>query len=621
MENEIKSLDERHRLIVGQDQLSLLPRKTGCYVFITRDPVTEKEVVIYVGKAKSLRDRVKNYFASSGDSRAFVKYIREFSYAIEYILTETERDALVLENELIKRLKPRYNIMLKDSKTYLSLRLDIKHEWPRVEATRKIRKDSAVYMGPFSSSQKLRETLNFMQKLFPLRSCPDAKLYNRSRPCIEYDIKRCVAPCVNYVTKTGYQSLVESAMLFLKGQNEELLKKLYDEMQTSVEAEKYEDAAKIRDQIQSIEYITNQRTQVVGLNQRKLGINQDAIFIARDNTRATASVVFVRNGVVWDQRSLEFSISAELDDHEVLAQFIERFYSGDVYIPNEILVAHELKRDLFGISANVLVPRNEEKKAFLSMAERNADIKLQVKLKKAEKISEVLEELQSKLKLLKRPSRMDCFDISHHQGSEVVASVVRFFEGSPQKDFYRKIKIQTAFIDDFASMKEAISRRYKTKEDLPDLIVIDGGKGQLSSALKALEELGFVEGQDIVALAKARPTEEEIDPLNPMNRERVFKPGRMNPILLKESSAPELLLTFLRDEAHRFAISFHRQRKEKLLSISMLDEIPGLSARMKLRLLKNFGSIEGIRGARDEDLLKVVKPKLLASIREYLERG
>lgn len=612
MENITTSIE------ISEDSLAALPRQPGCYIF-KKSSDEQGDQVLYVGKAKSLRDRVRNYFVGDLEKRAFAKFIRSQANVLEFIVVGSNDDALVLENELIKKYKPPYNILLKDDKRFLSLRLDLNHEWPRVEVIRKIKKDGAVYLGPFSSSTRLRETLNIMQKIFPLRSCPDSKLYNRSRPCIEYDIKRCVAPCVDYIKKPAYKKLVNSALLFLKGESEELLQQLERQMQQAASEDRFEDAAKVRDQIASIQHTTLDKQSVVGVQQRKSGLDQDALGFSRKGARVFICLVFIRSGMVWDQRTFEFS-APELDDREVIQQFISRYYSGDVYLPHELLLPFDIGSPPIGLKIDFIQPRSEEKKRFLDLATKNADIKLKMKLDKTEHLSEILASLQSKLKLHKLPVRIDCLDISHHQGTDVVASVVRFKEAVPDKSNYRKIKLKTDQVDDYASMREAIARRYKSKDDLPELMVVDGGKGQLSAAEAVLKELGFFDYVELVSLAKARRTDQEVDPLNPLNRERVFKLGRKNPILLKEASPEELLLSFLRDEAHRFAITYHRLRKDRALSASLLDEVEGLGNRNKIRLLKKFGSLEGISSASDIDLLEIVKPKVLEGLREKLSR-
>lgn len=596
--------------------LSSLPSEPGCYIFKSTDE-NSKPKVLYVGKAKNLKNRVRQYFVNDGDPRPFVRFIKEKTSLIEYIVTKDEQDAFVLENELIKKFNPAYNVSLKDDKRYLSLRLDLKHEWPRVEIVRKIKRDKAIYMGPFSSASRLKETLNVMQKIFPLRTCPDRKLYNRSRPCIEYDIKRCVAPCVHYVTHEEYRKLVDSVVLFLEGRNQELLDQLENKMNEEAERENYEVAAHIRDQIQAITQITQNRQSVISYKQMQSGADADAFGVAQSEKRSVVFALFVRGGMVWDQRTFEFSKSG-LDDREILAQVISRYYASEVYIPHEVLIPFSL--DIPGLPEEVhlVVPRSQDKLSFIEIAQKNAQTRLDGLEAKSTKIEKILDQLQAKLQLKHLPATIDCLDVSHHQGSEVVASSVRFTDGFPNKDMYRRFKLSQDIVDDYASMKELIERRYKSEDELPQLLIVDGGRGQLSAAAEVLKEKNWLNLIDIIGLAKARRTQETVDPLNPMNRERIFKLGQKNPVLLAESSPEELFLTYIRDEAHRFAITYHRKRKLGSLSISILDEIPGISARTKLKLLKQFGSVDGIREASDYELLKFVKPAVLEGLRRKL---
>jgi len=601
---------------LSPEDLGNLPQRPGCYVF--KSSAGLKNRVLYVGKAKNLRSRVAQYFRSEGDGRFFVQFIRDQTDVIEFFSTQDENDALILENELIKKYRPKYNIHLKDDKRYLSLRLDLDHEWPRIEVVRKIKKDRAVYLGPFSSSTRLKETLNVMQKIFLLRSCQDSKLYNRSRPCIEYDIKRCIAPCVGYCSKKDYQAVVESAVLFLRGKTEDLMASLENQMQMASEREQYEEAARFRDQIRSIQEITKQSPGLINLKNVKAGLDADVFGIKKEGDWAVVFILFVRGGIIWDQRSFEV-IAQDLDEEEVGIQAISQYYSSEVYLPQEVYISVDVESARAPASVPLLKPRSLEKLNFISMAKENAEIRLKSLIEKKSKASLVLESLQAKLQLREIPITMDCLDISHHQGLEVVASVVRFEDAIPNKKFYRKIRLHHQKIDDFASVEETMRRRYKSEKDLPNLIIIDGGRGQLSAAAEVLKSMVWLEKTEVIALAKARDSAERIDPLNPMNRERVFKLGQKNPILLKQASEEELLLSYIRNEAHRFAIQFHRERKDKTMSLSILDGVIGLTAKNKLRLLREFGSIESIRDSSDFDLLKILKPKVLEALRGEIE--
>ena len=595
------------------EDLAAIPNSTGCYIFKTS--LENDSRFLYVGKANQLRARVRQYFVEGNDTRALVKFIRQKTAVIEFILVSTEQDALVLENELIKKHKPLYNISLRDDKRYLSLRLDLAHEWPKIDVVRKIKKDGAVYMGPFSSGSKLRETLNLLQQVIPLRSCLDSKLYNRSRPCIEYDIKRCVAPCVDYVTKDNYQRLVNQAVSFLRGEDDSVVSAVQSQMDAAALAQRYEEAAVLRDRLKAMSFVTQQKQQVISHAQFQQRLDCDAVGFARDEERFVAVILYIRNGVLLDQRTFEIK-HRSIDREDLEGQFLERYYSGDVYTPDEVLVARAVSDTPLGV--NVLVPRLEDKIQFVESANRNAEAQLKAMRDRKEKLSSVLAMLKSRLGLARIPETMDCIDISHHGGEDVVASVVRFRDGAPDKDFYRKMRLHAQQVDDYESIREVVDRRYHEAADLPALIVIDGGRGQLSAAEEVLKKKSFLDKVDLVSLAKARALDQAVDPFNPHNRERIFKLTQKNPVLLEKESAEELLLSFLRDEAHRFAITFHRKKKLEQLSASILDQIPGISAKQKIRLLKEFGSVSAIQKANDFDLLKIVKPKLLEKLRFIL---
>lgn len=602
---------DRTEQIVTKEMLNEIPKKTGIYFFKGRREDDSADTVLYIGKANNLYARVRQYFLESGDTRPFVKFIRSRASTIHTIVVETEQDALLLENELIKKYSPPYNIMLKDGKGFLSIRLDTSHEWPKLEVVRKIKKDKAIYLGPFSSASRLRTTLEFMQKVFPLRTCDDRKLYNRSRPCLEYEIKRCVAPCVNYVTKENYDQLVRSAILFLRGQSEDLVKELAAKMEAAAESENFEEAARMRDRLQAIQSVITGQT-IIGVKQYQQGVDQDAIGIALQDRRAMITILFIRSGIIFDKKTIELK-NVELDEESLVQEFIERYYSGEVYIPHEILVPFHVDAELGG-SVKVLIPRSDEKLNFVKVATENAKTALESAFQKSERLEETLTKIQKALSLKSFPKTMDCIDISHHQGAETVASVVRFENGVPLKSGYRKLKLSEDQVDDFQSMREVVDRRYRAEEDLPNLVVIDGGRGQLSSAEEIFQEKGWLDKIDLVSLAKARDAA-EVDPLNPMNRERVFRLHQKNPVLLKQDSAEELLLRYLRDEAHRFAITYHRSRKEKALSLSVLDRVPGISEKLKIKLLREFGSVEAIQEANDDALLKILSSRVLKALR------
>ncbi|TVQ80487.1 MAG: excinuclease ABC subunit UvrC [Bradymonadales bacterium] len=599
-----------------QLQVKSLPKKTGCYIFKGGESAQR---VLYVGKAKSLRDRVRQYFTKEAlDRRPFVQFIREKTTKIDFLVATSENDALFIENELIKKYRPPYNIRLRDDKRYLSLRLDLKHEWPTIEVTRRIKRDGAVYFGPFLSGLRLKETLKVLQKAFPLRTCSDAKLYNRSRPCLEYEIKRCVAPCVGLISSSDYRKLVESVKLFFRGDTDQLVGSLKQRMEAAVEEEDYEAAAIFRDQIQAIEASLKEQS-IYAHEQGRMGVDFDVLGLARDEFGVVISLLFVRSGKLWDFRNFEFD-QVELDSDQLVSQFLSQYYQQEVFQPKQVIVREASDIEMFRERFQVIKPRSSEKKKLLEMAEANAVSFLENRRVSEEKHKDSIQELQRELHLKKLPTIIDCVDISHHQGDEIVGSVVRFERGQPNKGFYRKFILETDRIDDFASMKEVLSRRYRTQEELPDLLVVDGGKGQLAVGLAVLSELEISDQVEVVSLAKAREGSESLNPLNPKNRERVFLSHRKNPVLLKPDSAPERLLVQLRDEAHRFAIEFHRQRRLKSFSRSELDAVPGMKKSDRMKLLREFGSIDKILEAEDFDLMKVISPRLLSAVRTHFSQ-
>jgi excinuclease ABC subunit C len=404
--------------------------------------------------------------------------------------------------------------------------------------------------------------------------------------------------------------------MFLKGKTDELVEQLKNQMTLAAEEDRFEDATRIRDQIAAIASTTEGQS-VIGIRQWQQGNNQDVIGMAEENGFRVVVMLFVRNGIIFDKRTFEFK-NPKLDGESFIVEFLERYYELGVVVPDEIIVPFAIAEGALELDSKILVPRSDEKKNFLKIAEENALAYLHSKQQKLERLEKTLGNLQRLLSLSKFPNIIDCVDISHHQGAETVASVVRFKEGLPEKEGYRKIKMQENQVDDFASMRDALYRRYHEQSDLPDLLIIDGGRGQLQAAEEILKERGWLENFDLVSLAKSRDRE-GIDPLNPQNRERVFKMNQKNPILLKENSAEELLLQFIRDEAHRFAITYHRLRKDRAISTSVLNEVEGMTERMKLKLLRRFGSIDGLREASDDEILQEVNSKMLQRLRERLD--
>lgn len=592
-------------------KLKLIPHEPGCYLM--RD---KRGKIVYVGKAKDLKNRVRNYFQTSGDPRPFVAALPRVLGDIETIITANEKEALILENNLIKAHKPRYNVQLKDDKNFLSLRIDRGKKWPRVEVVRKQKKnDKAKYFGPYHSAKSIRQTLNLLNKYFQLRTCPDHVLKNRSRPCLQYQIKRCPGPCVFDIDPDDYRRNVDEAVMFLEGRGDELVDTIEERMYRASKREEFELAAHYRDQMRSIERVL-QRQLAVSTE----WIDRDILGFYREGDRVSIEVMFVRKGRLEGARSFGFK-DQEFPDEEVLSSFLNLFYASGNFVPKEVLLPFELPDDesevfeellgeMKGQKVTVHVPQRGQKAALVKTADTNAEHAFEEEHSEEERASDTLEKLQRALKLRTFPQRIECYDISNLQGKQIVGSMVVFEDGEPAKEEYRHYKMkEVTSQDDFASMREMLGRRFARVADgdgpAPDLVVIDGGKGQLSQAVHILEDLGLHD-LEVVSLAKARVDRVGYrDPEVTRSRERVFKPNRKNPILLNENSAELYLLERLRDEAHRFAITFHKNLRRKETLKSSLDDVPGVGKKTRTALLQHFGNLRRIKRASVEELQEV----------------
>ena len=569
--------------------------------------------VIYVGKAKDLRARVRAYFHSP-DGRCQVEFLVRRVADIETLVTSSDKEALILENNLIKQYKPRYNIRLKDDKSYLSIKVTTQHAWPRIFTTRKIVKDGNRYFGPFSSAVAARETLDIVEKHFLLRNCTEHNFKNRSRPCLQYQIKRCLAPCVLPVSQPDYRERVRQAVLFIEGKQDELLSELRQKMAEKSEAMEFEAAAKIRDQIQAVEKTLEKQRMV-----SHWGSDQDVFGLYREGGFIEVQVLFVRQGKLTGSQSYSLE-DLEFPDEEVMGALLQQFYQGHRFIPDEILLPVELDdrevredylRENKGKRVSILSPQRGAKNELVEMARENARQSFSERHDQAKAREKMLKELQSKLRLRNYPQRIECFDISMLHGAHAVGSMVTFVNGEPDKSRYRHYRIRSIDAssggDDFGMMLEVLKRRFargREEEDLPDLVVVDGGKGQLAMALAAMADVG-VKGVEAVGLAKMRvqsaPRSAEIE----RSEERVFLPGQTNPVILKRNSNALFLLQRVRDEAHRFAITHHKKLRTRQTLFSTLDRIPGVGGARKRALLRAFGSIKRIEKATLEELLKV----------------
>ena len=590
------------------EKLATFPPRPG--VYLMRDKAGK---VIYVGKAKDLRGRVRAYFNSS-DERSQVEFLVRRVDDIDVLVTSNDKEALILENNLIKQYKPRYNIRLKDDKSYLSIKVTTQHPWPRILATRKIVKDGGRYFGPFSSAVAARETIDIIEKHFLLRNCTDHNFRNRSRPCLQYQIKRCMAPCVLEVQSEIYREQVRQAMLFIDGKQQQLLDELCQRMQEKSAALEFEAAARIRDQIQAVEKTLEKQRMVA-----HWGADQDIFGLYREGGFIEVQVLLVRQGKLTD--NLSYSLQdLEFPDEEIVGSLLTQFYQGQRFIPDEILLPvaledrearEEYLSERKGKRIEILAPQRGDKRHLVTMAEENAKQSFGERHDQEKARERILRELQTHLRLKRYPQRIECFDISMIHGASAVGSMVTFINGEADKNLYRHFRIRTIDPstggDDFGMMLEVLKRRFtrgKEEADLPDLIVVDGGKGQLAMALTAMAELG-IDNVDAVGLAKMRvqtaPRSSEIE----RSEERVFLPGQSNPVILKRNTNALFLLQRVRDEAHRFAITHHRKLRSRQTLYSALDRIPGVGGVRKRALLRAFGSVKRIEEATLDELLKV----------------
>jgi excinuclease ABC subunit C len=572
-------------------------------VYLMRD---SSQTVIYVGKAKNLKSRLKTYF-TGGDGRYQIEFLLRRVATFETIVTQTEEQAFLLERDLIGKYKPRYNIRLKDDKNYLSIRIDERSEWPRLELVRRTENDGATYYGPFAFSGELRNLLEVIRKVIPLRTCSDSVLYNRQRPCLEYQIKRCCAPCCLPVKHEEYRDLLKQAVGIIEGKTAGTIKKMTARMEGAAEDLRFEEAAAWRDRISVLESFQAGHSLITFR-----GENRDVFGIVRDGTSAALCVLLVRNGRITESKPFILE-DVQVSDEDLLEAVIQQFYEGGREIPCEILVPFDMANASVleaglasrrGAKVSVVYAQRGSKARLITMAELNARHAHMGSRTKESEWDVVAEALRQTIGLRQSPRRVECVDISNFQGSDTVGAVVAFFDGVADKGSYRRYNLaHYESPNDFASIYEVVSRRLKrgaTENTLPDLLVIDGGAGQLSMALQARDELGVA--VEIVALAKMR-TESEVQAADVTRKpERLYVPGREEPILLDEAAPLTRFLSRIRDEVHRFVITFHRERRSKRVFKTRLDAIPGVSPEMRQRLLRRFRTAEAVAGAPAEEI-------------------
>ena len=575
------------------EKLKLLPDSPG--VYIMKD---DHGKIIYVGKAIVLKNRVRQYFQSSRNHtpkvRAMVSHIADF----ETIMTANEVESLILEANLIKKHRPRYNIRLKDDKSYPYVKVTVQEEFPRVFITRRVLRDGARYFGPYTNVTALRDSLKLLRRLFPLRTCRTMP----QRPCLEYHIKRCLAPCVGKVGEEDYRAMIRAALLFLEGRTDDVERELEQRMHAAAEAYHFETAARLRDQLSAVRTAAERQNIVTGAG------DQDAIGMARSAAGVCVQIFFIRSGKMIGREHFLLRGSEEETNADILRAFLEQYYNQATFVPREVLLPQDiddaaratieswLAARKGGGKVALLSPQRGTKHDIVQMATGNAEKFLSDEETRRSLMDEqtlgAVEELGRYLGLKHLPRRMECFDISHNQGQETVASMVVFEDGAPKKSDYRRFKIRSTEgkPDDFLSMREVTTRRYVglAEEKLPDLIIIDGGKGQLSSALEIIRHAAGHKDVPVVGLAK--------------QFELVFTEGNPDPVELPRRSQALYLIQRIRDEAHRFAITFHRKLRGKRNLVSVLDHIVGIGPKRRQSLRAHFGSLEKIKEASVEEL-------------------
>ncbi len=600
-----------------QEILSTLPTRPGCYLM-----KNSEGKVIYVGKAINLRHRVRSYFHSEANKDAKTRRLVSEIADIEWIVVDSELEALILEMNLIKRHRPKYNIKLKDDKRYPYIKVHWADLFPKVTVTRQMVNDGSRYFGPYTSVWAVHQTLEVLRRIFPYLTCNREITGQDQRACLYYDIKLCAAPCIGAISQEEYRQMIADLMEFLSGRSEAILERLRSEMEQAAEALQFEKAAVLRDQLRAMQAIVERQKVVFGSEYK----DSDVIALARANDEACVQVFFIRSGKLIGREYFVLDGTEGVEDAEVMAQFLKQFYTEAASIPDQVLLPEEVEEARIisewmrsrrgGEKVEILVPREGTPQELVRMAAENAAETLAALRARWEmdthKQEQALAELQAALGLPSPPNRIECYDVSHTQGVATVGAMVVFEQGVPLKSHYRKFNIESTSIgapDDFASMEEMLTRRFRRWQSaremanqpgvkidpsfsrLPDLIVIDGGKGQLGRVVRVLERFGLFGTVPVIGLAK--------------QEEEIFFPNRSEPLRLPRHSQGLYLLQRIRDEAHRFGISAHRVRRSRQGMASALDSIPGIGPVRRKALLKHFGSVDKIRNATIEELMTV----------------
>lgn len=615
-----------------KNKIKDFPTQSGVYLM-----KNSADKIIYVGKAKNLRVRVKNYFQDLKDHSAKTKALVMNICEIEYLLTKTEVEAFLLEASLIKKHRPKYNIRLKDDKSYPYIQLSWHDNFPRLYLSRKVKKDGSLYFGPYTSGGAVFGTIRFLNRLFRIRDCTDHFFKTRTRPCMTYQIGRCTAPCVKLISREEYRDDIEGAKDFLKGRSKKLIRDLEKKMTIAATEEKFEMAAKMRDSLFAIKSIIAKQIVINDSSEK----DQDIVSYYGDERGVLIETLHVRSGRVIGHRPHFLSninpLSQNEDPREWLASFLNQYYE-DNFIPDDVLLGIDLGNDIHKLLQDVLKERSghdtivrfatdNKGQDLIEMATQNAKAHFEKHMSKDEEKKSGLEDIKVKLNLPNLPSRIECFDISHFQGSETVASQVVFEDGIPAREHYRRYKIKTVTgIDDYASMYEVLKRRFEHDEyEDPHLIVVDGGKGQLSMAIKILQEINKTQ-IPVVGLAKARTQSDFKAEEIASTEERFYLPGRSNPVVFKSNTVAYQILTGIRDEAHRFAITYHRKLREQTSLESELDYVVGIGEKRKKLLLQKFKTIDDIKQADAEEIAniktfnRILAERILLQLNEFEEK-
>lgn len=602
-----------------EEQLNALPPKPGVYLF--RDASGN---VLYVGKGANLHSRVRSYFSTPYSLPPKLQKMIARVSDFDFLVTDSEQEALILECNLIKRHRPRYNVRLKDDKTYPYLKINLQEEWPRVYITRRVEQDGSRYFGPFASASSVRKTLDLVKTLFPFRSCRKAITGTDRRPCLEYDIHRCVGPCIGAIAKEEYKEIIDQVIMFLEGKQEAVVRKLERKMAEASQQLEFERAAVLRDQIRAVERTTERQK----ISSAARG-DEDIIALAQNKDHAYVEVFFIRNGKLIERDHFIAQGTQEEEPSQIMSSFLNQFYDSAAFIPPLILLQHPphdlpiLKRWLEsrrGARVTLHTPQRGEKKKLVDMVAENARQGLEQMMIKwladPDTTAAALEELKRELHLPQAPKRVECYDISDIRGTSAVGSVVVFQDGQPKPSHYRRFRIKMVEgADDYAMSQEVLRRRFKRAEGLkeeksawtivPDLVLIDGGRGHLNAALDAMKEMGadFI---PVAALAK--------------EKEELFRPDIAAPIVLPRTSPALYLVQRIRDEAHRFALGYHQRVRRSESIASALDNVPGIGPKRKRALLRKFGSLKAIKEAPMDEVAAVIgmTRSLAERVKEYL---